>query len=340
MKGPMPRLLAAVIALTLAVVVASCGTESRSPSPTSPTSVASAPKPFASIPMMGIQSLRPTSIAFPPQNEPLDFLNQLEVKYRDQLRRPASATFVDPAGHAVWMADYLRYRVNACSHPDAVSKVMTRVDTQGRVDPPECGSAPSGQIPFPPQNEPLDFLNQLESKYRFTLARPAGSTFVDPAGQAVWMADYLRYRLNSCSHGDAVSKVFTRVDSQGTIDPPVCTIDSGPINPVPTNPPLTGSFTVQGTCVAPPSGAVSCSFVASASGGNGSYTYAWVFAGPSSTATPNGQTVSPDLGCGLSTGLVTFNVDVTLRIMSPGSTTITLPPRGVQIARQAGACGT
>ena len=36
----------------------------------------------------------------------------------------------------------------------------------------------------------------------------AGSSYVDNEGAVVWVLEYLRYRLNRCSHGDATTRVF------------------------------------------------------------------------------------------------------------------------------------
>ena len=57
-------------------------------------------------------------------------------------------------------------------------------------------------------------------KYRDDLGRSAGSSFVDNEGAVVWVLEYLRYRLNSCSHGDATTKVFMQIRGQGM--QPVC----------------------------------------------------------------------------------------------------------------------
>ena len=46
------------------------------------------------------------SAPFPPRNEPLSFRQQLEVFYRDQLRRGPSTTFVDAEGDIVWTQEY------------------------------------------------------------------------------------------------------------------------------------------------------------------------------------------------------------------------------------------
>lgn len=87
--------------------------------------------------------------AFPPRNEPLDFRSQLEQKYRDGLRRGPTATFVDAEGDIVWTMEYLRYRLNACGHADAESKVFAQIDDRSRI-PPTCAvcSGPPAAIAF------------------------------------------------------------------------------------------------------------------------------------------------------------------------------------------------
>ena len=58
---------------------------------------------------------------------------------------------------------------------------------------------------FPPRNEPYDFMIQLEEKYRTSLGRAPGSSYVDIEGNIVWTQEYLRYRVSSCGHFDALS---------------------------------------------------------------------------------------------------------------------------------------
>jgi hypothetical protein len=71
------------------------------------------------------------NVPFPPRNEPLDFRQQLEVVYRDQLRSGQSSTFVDPEGDIVWTQEYLRYRLSGCGHEDSVQKVLRQIDGGG-----------------------------------------------------------------------------------------------------------------------------------------------------------------------------------------------------------------
>ncbi len=152
-------------------------------------------------------------INFPPRNESFDFRVQLEAKYRDGLHRPSQPTYVDNEGDVVWTQEYLRYRVNQCSHVTAVTLVMSEID--GAATPPVCGSAPGGQVNFPPRNESLDFRTQLEAKYRDGLRRSPSFTSVDQEGDSVWTQEYLRYRVNGCTHGDAVTKVLQQIDGLG-----------------------------------------------------------------------------------------------------------------------------
>lgn len=158
------------------------------------------------------------SVSFPPRNESLDFRNQLETVYRDGLRRSGLSTSVDNEGAVVWTQEYLRYRVNLCTHSQAVDRVMTQIDGGGIQG--VCGSVPPGQINFPPRNESLDFRNALEAKYRDALRRLPISTSVDVEGEVVWTQEYLRYRVNGCGHGTAVQSVLTQI--AGRQAPPVC----------------------------------------------------------------------------------------------------------------------
>jgi hypothetical protein len=161
----------------------------------------------------------PQVVTFPPRNEPAQFRRDLETKYRDGLRMPLTSSYVDQEGGGVWIQEYLRYRVNRCTHADASAKVMRQIDT--RTIEPVCGEAPPGTVEFPPRTEPLDFRNQLEVKYRDGLRAPLQSTYVNNEGDVIWMQEYVRYRLNGCGHAEATTKVFEQIDGRGV--QPVCT---------------------------------------------------------------------------------------------------------------------
>jgi hypothetical protein len=158
----------------------------------------------------------PVVVNFPPRNESFAFRQELEAKYRDALLRAPGSSFVDIEGTLVWTQEYLRYRVNRCDHADAVARVMMQID--GRGIQPVCGTPTS--LAFPPRNEPFTFRSQLESKYRDALGRGPSETHVDVEGDIVWTQEYLRYRVNRCTHQQARDRVFQQIDGRGI--QPVC----------------------------------------------------------------------------------------------------------------------
>jgi hypothetical protein len=186
----------------------------ESASPLAPTSVAGEARPSSSVDLPKRARGISKAVAFPPRNEPFAFrANDLEAKYRDGLHRSPNQSFVDIEGTIVWTQEYLRYRVNLCGHEDAIQRVFTQIDGGGI--PPTCGNAPAGQVTFPPRDQPFDFRNRLEAKYRDELRRASSTTYVDVEGDIVWTQEYLRYRVSGCSHVDAVQKVMTQIDGGG-----------------------------------------------------------------------------------------------------------------------------
>lgn len=159
-----------------------------------------------------------SNVAFPPRNETADFINRLIVVYRDELRAAGVTTYVDAEGAGVWVPEYTRYRVGQCDHSTAESRVFSQITNSGTYG--VCALTPAGAIPFPPRNEGLVFMNDLNDLYRNTLGRTAGTSFVDNEGIVVWVMEYLRYRLNGCGHEDGVNKVFMQIRGQGI--QPVC----------------------------------------------------------------------------------------------------------------------
>jgi hypothetical protein len=189
-----------------------------------------------------------TDVTFPSRAEALLFRTALEAKYRDGLRRNASSTFVDQEGTVVWTQEYLRYRVNLCSHPESVLRTLRQID--GLSAQPVCGTV--NVATFPPRSEPFDFMVQLEAKYRDGLRRPPGQSFVDSEGNVIWTQEYLRYRVSTCSHTVAQQKVFDQIDGRGVSAD--CTPAPPPTpTPVPTssNQNLTVSISSCGCVVGP-----------------------------------------------------------------------------------------
>lgn len=76
------------------------------------------------------------------------------------------------------------------------------------------------EVPFPPTHEALAFRRELEEKYKGDLRRPAAASHVDPQDLVIWTRRYIRYRVQTCAHTDAVARVFEQIEGHGV--PPVC----------------------------------------------------------------------------------------------------------------------
>src|SRR6478735_7664516 len=145
------------IAASLGIVALSGCSDHPATTLTAPTALSAAPVPSARVESEWAP-LRPASVTFPGQQDPADFFSQLEVKYRTRPNTTLRETPINGLGYGVWISDYLRYRLSNCSHADATNKTLTEIRARGSVIPPDCGSV----APFPPQNEPVDFLQQME----------------------------------------------------------------------------------------------------------------------------------------------------------------------------------
>ena len=160
-----------------------------------------------------------TGIPFPPRDQVLDFFLNLENEYRDTLgRQQNNEGFVDAEGSAVWFPEFLRYVLNDSSATEAAKHVLLQIAGQGIQ--PVCGVVASGVIKFPPRNEPLDFLEVLNAYYRDELSRTVELSYINLEGKAVWLQEYLRYRVNGCNDQEATDRVFQQI--RGGVIAPIC----------------------------------------------------------------------------------------------------------------------
>ena len=149
----------------------------------------------------------------------LDFFLSLENEYRDTLgRQQNNQSFVDAEGSAVWFPEFLRYVLNDCSATEAAERVLLQIGGQGIQ--PVCGVVASGVINFPPRNESLDFLVVLDMYYADELNRSVELSYIDLEGKAVWLQEYLRYRVNGCNDQEATDRVFQQIRGGGIA--PIC----------------------------------------------------------------------------------------------------------------------
>jgi hypothetical protein len=155
-------------------------------------------------------------VVFPDRSEPFRFRVELEDVYRG-LGFQLTDTFVNIEGAVIWISEYLRYRLSACSHQDAINRVSSAIDNLNSPPPPECG----GNAPFPDRQEPFNFrVAFLEAKYRDGLRMPISRLYVNAEGDVIWTMEYLRYRVGGCSHAEATNKVI--LDIRGGGPQPIC----------------------------------------------------------------------------------------------------------------------
>jgi hypothetical protein len=156
-------------------------------------------------------SAGPADVEFPGRQDAFQFRRlDLESVYRDTLRRGLFATNVNPEGSVVWVSEYLRYRVNQCSHEQAIDRILIQI--RGGGVPAVCGQQPQ---PFPDRRDALDFRRRLEPIYRDTLREPIAQTYVDDEGDVIWTMEYLRYRLSGCGHTVAIQKILDQINGRG-----------------------------------------------------------------------------------------------------------------------------
>ena len=171
-----------------------------------------------------------TGIPFPPRNEALDFYLTLENIYRDILgRQQNNPGNVNAEGTAVWLPEFLRYVLNACSPTEASERVILNIATG--TTQPVCGVVPSAvndvparsrSLDFPPRNVTLDFLVALDTYYGDVLMEAAPDSYIDLEGKAVWLEVWLGYRVNGCNAQEATDRVTTQITSGGSVIPANC----------------------------------------------------------------------------------------------------------------------
>ena len=142
----------------------------------------------------------------PSLDDTLYFRRTLESIYQHQLGRSLVTTRVPPEEAVMWLRRYVRYRVRGCPHATAVRYIFEQIGGGHVFD--VCDPTASN---FPPRDELLDFRQALERRIPPEGTRPFGRSYVDLEGDAIWTAEYLRYRMQNCSHGQAVDLVKYQV---------------------------------------------------------------------------------------------------------------------------------
>ncbi len=231
----------------------------NSSAPASTGTMAVTPQRLGPIRPQSLAVSGPQDVAFPPRNEPFDFrANALEVRYRDGLRRPADFELRRHRRH-----HRLDAGVPALSRQSvrATRSRSTRSSRRSTVWASRMCVASRRQARR--RSRRATSRSRSGSSSRSNIATVSGAsrcqTFVDPEGDVIWTQEYMRYRVSSCSHADAIAKVMAQIDGAGV--PADCTPK-----------PLFAQFVVSGPlgsdrCRAPASGFADCTFNGSTSTG-------------------------------------------------------------------------
>jgi hypothetical protein len=142
----------------------------------------------------------------PSREELARFRDRLDAIYRDQLKRPRGPSVVPPADSTEWIAQYLARRVAGCDHDRARSIIEAQLAKTDELR--LCRTGLIAVHPVPPPNETFEFRRDLDRLYARYLAQPArAESSVDPEGEAVWIQEYARLRIEGRTAEEAEASV-------------------------------------------------------------------------------------------------------------------------------------
>jgi hypothetical protein len=146
----------------------------------------------------------------PPREELVRFRQRLDMIYRDELHRAAAASAIPSAETTEWIASYLALRIAGCDHRQAQLKIEAQLAQRNELRLCQTGLAIAHGFPGP--NETLDFRRDLDALFTRFRAAPAPSEgFVDPVGEAVWIQEYARQRMEGRSEAEAAAAVHRAI---------------------------------------------------------------------------------------------------------------------------------
>ena len=120
----------------------------------------------------------------------------------------------------------------ACSHKpnETASSPTSPTSVASAMDRTGGGLFGPAVVNMPARNETVDFRRQLEDKYANQLRRPQSQVYVDFDGDAAWVGEYQRYRVNGCDHNTAIQRVMEQID--GAAPGPICSVLQFPENAI------------------------------------------------------------------------------------------------------------
>ena len=116
--------------------------------------------------------------------------------------------------------------VSASCSPEQRQSAVTTSPTAVTAAPDAGGGVSRPTIvAYPGRPDVVEFRVQLENKY-VSKGRGPAQTTVDAEGEATWVGEYHRYRVNGCDHNTATQNTLAQID--GAAPAPVCSIRQFP----------------------------------------------------------------------------------------------------------------
>jgi hypothetical protein len=129
------------------------------------------------------------------------------------------------------IAIFLAAIVAGCAHDRGDSVAALPTSPSAVVEAPRGGDFVSRRevVGFPARGDGVQFRAELESKY-VSMGRGPSQVYVDAEGEAIWIGEYDRYRVNGCDHDTATQRTLAQID--GAAPGQVCSLLAFPENAV------------------------------------------------------------------------------------------------------------
>lgn len=135
--------------------------------------------------------------------ETAEFRRVVEARYRDigvALRR----SFVEGQASAIWVSEYIWYRVSYCDHATATARVFAQAE--GRGVQPVCAE-PASNTAMPSGEDLMAFRASLEIEFRDVLKTAQSDSYIPANEEALVAGLYHRYRwFDGLTHGQALDR--------------------------------------------------------------------------------------------------------------------------------------
>jgi hypothetical protein len=147
----------------------------------------------------------------PPPAELVRFRDALDVEFRDGLKRAPQSIYGSSEERVRAIARFVSYRLTGCDREEATGRILREL--RGAHEIRLCSNHRSRRLSalenpgdvdsLPTRDETVRMLREVDDVYRKELTRSAAASHLDTEGEAVWIQEYLGYRLAGRSQADS-----------------------------------------------------------------------------------------------------------------------------------------